>query len=49
MNPAKRKPVGEYLKPQGRFRGLKPETEAAIQAETDARWALLLKRHARGV
>ncbi|OGR70392.1 MAG: 2-ketoisovalerate ferredoxin oxidoreductase [Elusimicrobia bacterium GWC2_65_9] len=48
LNPAKRKPVGEYLKPQGRFRGLKPDAEAAIQAEVDARWALLSQRHARG-
>lgn len=48
MNPAKRKPVGEYLKPQGRFRGLKPGAESAIQSEVDARWALLSQRHARG-
>jgi len=47
MNPAKRKPVGEYLKPQGRFRGLKPEAETTIQAEVDARWTAYAERAAR--
>jgi len=41
MNVAARKPVGEFLRGQGRFKGLTPEAEAAIQAQTDARWAAL--------
>lgn len=38
MNPGKRKPVGEFLRGQGRFKGLTPEAEAEIQAQVDARW-----------
>ncbi len=38
-----RKPIDEYLKLQGRFRHLKPENVAHIQAEIDARLAKLAK------
>ena len=38
-----RKPIDEYLKLQGRFRHLKPENIAHIQAEIDARLAKLAK------
>jgi pyruvate/2-oxoacid:ferredoxin oxidoreductase beta subunit len=38
-----RKPVDDYLRLQGRFRHLKPEQIAVIQAEVDARWERLLK------
>jgi pyruvate ferredoxin oxidoreductase beta subunit len=44
MNVAVRKPVGEFLRGQGRFKGLTPEGEAAIQAGVDARWQVLQKR-----
>ncbi len=37
----KRKPVGEFLKPQGRFKRLSLEEEAAIQREVDRRWDAL--------
>ncbi|EYE88059.1 pyruvate ferredoxin oxidoreductase subunit beta [Fervidicella metallireducens AeB] len=44
--PAEKKPITEWLKPQGRFRHLfKPENEhliAEIQAEVDRRWEALL-------
>ena len=39
-----KKPVAEYLKPQGRFRHLKKEEIEYIQAETDKRFELLLKK-----
>jgi pyruvate ferredoxin oxidoreductase beta subunit len=43
-----RKPIEEFLKPQGRFRHLlKPENAellAEVQADIDAYWEYLLKR-----
>lgn len=39
----KKKPVEEYLTPQGRFRHLSPESIEKIQAEVDARWEYLQK------
>ena len=39
-----KKPIEEYLKLQGRFRHLKPEAIAAIQAEVDRNWDRLLKK-----
>jgi pyruvate ferredoxin oxidoreductase beta subunit len=36
--PEKRKPVEEYLKAQGRFKGLTPENIQALQAWVDKRW-----------
>jgi len=38
-----KKPVNDYVRLQGRFRHLKPEQIAAIQADVDARWQRLLK------
>ena len=38
-----RKPVDDYLRLQGRFRHLKAEQIAVIQAEIDERWERLLK------
>lgn len=38
MPVANRKPVGEYLRMQGRFKGLSAEAEAAIQASVDKIW-----------
>ena len=35
--------MDDYVRLQGRFRHLKPEQVAAIQAEVDARWERLLK------
>lgn len=35
---SRRKPVGEFLRAQGRFKDLSAEAEAAIQAEVDERW-----------
>ena len=37
-----KKPVDDYVRLQGRFRHLKPEQSAAIQADVDARWQRLL-------
>src|SRR5512137_2827702 len=39
-----RKPVTDYIKLQGRFRHLKPEDIAAIQAEVDREWERLMKK-----
>ena len=39
-----KKPIDDYLKLQGRFRHLKPEAIAAIQAEIDRNWERLLKK-----
>ncbi|HQF98539.1 MAG TPA: 3-methyl-2-oxobutanoate dehydrogenase subunit beta [Candidatus Aminicenantes bacterium] len=39
-----KKSIDEYLKLQGRFRHLKPEAIAAIQAEVDRNWDRLLKK-----
>ena len=39
----KKKPVEEYLKPQGRFKHLSPESIEGIQGEVDARWEYLQK------
>jgi len=44
VNPAKPKSVEEYIKPQGRFRHLKPEDIAEIQANVDANWKKLMAR-----
>ena len=48
VNPAKLKPVEEYLKPQGRFRHLLEEKNqpllAEFQANVDQNWAALLKK-----
>lgn len=35
---AKRKPVDEYLKPQGRFKGMSAEDRAALQRQVDVYW-----------
>lgn len=40
----KRRPVGEFLREQGRFRGLSPADEALVQAEVDERWKGLTAR-----
>lgn len=37
----KRKPVGEFLRAQDRFRGLSAQDEAAIQESVDRRWETL--------
>ena len=46
--PKEKKPLAEWLKPQGRFKHFfKPENEALLQelqAETDRRWEELLSR-----
>ena len=39
-----KKPLEEYIKLQGRYRHLKPEAIAAIQAEVDRNWERLLKK-----
>jgi pyruvate/2-oxoacid:ferredoxin oxidoreductase beta subunit len=39
-----KKPIDDYFKLQGRFRHLKPEHLAAIQAEVDRNWAKMLKK-----
>jgi pyruvate ferredoxin oxidoreductase beta subunit len=44
VNPAKLKPVEEYLKPQGRFRHLTPADIAEIQATVDHNWAALKRK-----
>ena len=44
VNPSKPKPIEEYIKPQGRFRHLKPEDIAEIQANVDANWKKLMAR-----
>ncbi|MBN1857464.1 MAG: pyruvate synthase subunit beta [Dehalococcoidia bacterium] len=44
MTPAKPKPVSDYLKPQGRFRHLKPEEIEHIQATIDWNWKALQAR-----
>ncbi len=41
-------PIGPYLAKQGRFRHLRPEDTAAIQAQVDARWKALQRRVAGG-
>ena len=38
MPVAKRKPVDEYLKPQGRFKGMTAEARAALQRRVDESW-----------
>jgi len=42
VNPAKLKPVSEYLKTQGRFRHLKPDDIVKIQATVDKNYGLLM-------
>ncbi len=44
VNPTKPKPIEEYIKPQGRFRHLKPEDIAEIQANVDHNWKVLMAR-----
>jgi len=44
VNPAKPKPMEEYIKPQGRFRHLKPDDIAEIQANVDRNWKVLMAR-----
>lgn len=48
VKPKEKKPVTEFLKPQGRFKHLfKPGNEAIIeqfQKEVDAKWELLQKK-----
>ncbi|TPW21264.1 MAG: pyruvate ferredoxin oxidoreductase, beta subunit [Elusimicrobia bacterium] len=44
LSPSKRKPVGEFLRRQARFRRLTAEDEAAIQAQVDAAWEDFAKR-----
>ncbi len=39
-----KKPIADYLKLQGRFRHLKPEEIAAIQAGVDLEWLRILKK-----
>jgi pyruvate/2-oxoacid:ferredoxin oxidoreductase beta subunit len=39
-----KKPIDEYIKLQGRYRHLKPEAIAAIQAGVDLNWERLLKK-----
>ena len=41
-----RTPVADYLKTQGRFRGISDETIAEVQAWVDERWARYAARHA---
>lgn len=44
VNPAKLKPVDEYVKLQGRFRHFKPEDVAEMQRTVDRNWAALKKK-----
>jgi len=44
VNVAKRKPVGDFLRGQGRFKSLTPEHESSIQTRVDARWKALEAR-----
>ena len=43
MKPSTKKPIDDYLKLQGRFRHLKPETIKIMQEAVDHEWARLLK------
>lgn len=53
FKPKEKKPIVEFLKPQGRFKHLfKPENEgllAQIQSDIDADWERLLKEEACGI
>jgi pyruvate ferredoxin oxidoreductase beta subunit len=40
--------VADYVATQGRFRGMTPETVAAVQAWVDERWARYVRRHEGG-
>lgn len=42
----KKRPVSEYLKPQGRFKHLTDDLVKQIQANVDREWAILLKTEA---
>jgi len=44
VKPAKLKPIEEYLKPQGRFRHLKPDEIAKMQENVTKHWEALLRR-----
>jgi pyruvate/2-oxoacid:ferredoxin oxidoreductase beta subunit len=46
--PRELKPVGEYLKPQARFRHVTDEQIAGIQADTTKKWEKLLKSDETG-
>jgi pyruvate ferredoxin oxidoreductase beta subunit/2-oxoisovalerate ferredoxin oxidoreductase beta subunit len=43
MKPSNKKPIDDYLKLQGRFRHLQPETIKIMQEAVDHEWARLLK------
>ncbi len=43
MKPSNKKPIDDYLKLQGRFRHLQPETIKVMQEAVDHEWARLLK------
>jgi len=43
--PKNKKPVSDYLKPQGRFRHMTEEMIADVQKQTDEQWEMLLKFH----
>ena len=40
-DPAKRKPLSEYLKYQGRYKGIKPELIEAYQTYIDYQWSII--------
>lgn len=40
----KRRPVGDFLRPQGRFRGMSTQDESLIQEDVDKRWRALEAR-----
>ena len=44
MKPKNRKPIGEYLKMQGRFKHLKEDEIEYIQGNVDKKWDILLKK-----
>lgn len=48
VNVAARRPVGEFLAGQGRYKGMTPEHAAALQAQVDARWAAYAARSKAG-
>jgi pyruvate ferredoxin oxidoreductase beta subunit len=42
--PEKLRPVGDYLKPQGRFRHLTPSNIETIQERVNREWEILLNK-----